>query len=249
MKAAHCPENCCSQTFDWKLFSRCHQLVRDEVLCQSLFVCKVCRASDNSSLLTALHRKCQRCVTLSVTRTSSSNHQVTLLTHQPPKEFKVPVCGRTLRRNDAAEFMFGAFFFSPHSWLKWKCFVFSDNTTWVFFFLCRHNIFGADGEIWGRLWFKRLKDQIFCLDLTHVSVSFTGGKRCLLCTLTNSLKLRHLVTCDDRQVETNSGDFWGIKQFVRTRFFSCWGSRRAVTLELSDIIFFPSVPQQETVKP
>lgn len=150
MKAAHCPENCCSQTFDWKLFSRCHQLVRDEVLCQSLFVCKVCRASDNSSLLTALHRKCQRCVTLSVTRTSSSNHQVTLLTHQPPKEFKVPVCGRTLRRNDAAEFMFGAVFFSPHSWLKWKCFVFSDNTTWVFFssadiiFLEPTGKFGAD---------------------------------------------------------------------------------------------------------
>ena len=152
MKATHCPENCCSQTFDWKLFSRCHQLVHDEIHCQNLFVCEDCRASDKSSLLTALHRKCQHRVTLFITRTSSSNHQVTFLTHQPPKEFKVPVCGRTLRRNDAAEFMFGAFFFLIHDWNE--SVLCSLITQPEFFLLCRHNILD-DGEIWGRLWFKK----------------------------------------------------------------------------------------------
>ena len=111
-EAAHCPENCCCQTFDWKLFSRCHH----ESLCQNLFVCKDCRASDNSSLLTTLHRKCQHCVTLFVTRTSSSNHQVKLLTHQTPKEFKVPVCGRSLKTNEAPEEMFDFFF----PFIKWN---------------------------------------------------------------------------------------------------------------------------------
>ena len=177
-ETAHCPENCCCQTFDWKLFSRCHH----ESLCQNLFVCKDCRASDNSSLLTTLHRKCQHCVTLFVTRTSSSNHQVKLLTHQTPKEFKVPVCGRSLKTNEAPEEMFDFFFFPIHEW--------NESVLWLhnlsfFFSLCRRNIFGANGEIWGQLWFKRFKGQMFCFDLTDVLVSFTGGKWFLLSTLTN----------------------------------------------------------------